>query len=104
MRLPFVISIALLGGCGDREVSGLTAVKQTVCACKTAACAETALKQVPQKQIKSTPRAQRIAREMLDCLAVLYDAERPTTDPDVPPTPLVDPGSASGPAPAARAP
>jgi hypothetical protein len=82
MRLPFVICVALLGGCGDSEVARLKEVKQAVCDCKTSACAEIALKQVPQTEIKSTPRAQRLARDMLDCLAKLYDAERPTTDPD----------------------
>jgi hypothetical protein len=85
MRLLFVISVALgAAGCGDREAARLDKVKTAVCACKTASCAEAALKQVPQAEIKSTHRAQRIAREMLDCLKRVYDAERPTTDPDAP--------------------
>jgi hypothetical protein len=84
MRLVFVICAAL-GGCGDPEVGRLTEVKGAVCACKTAACAETALKQLPQREIKSTHKAQLIAREMLDCLAKLYEAERPNEDPDAVP-------------------
>jgi hypothetical protein len=82
MRLSFVICVALVGGCGDPEVARLQEVKTAVCACKTAACAEAALKQVPQTEIKSTHKAQQVAREMLDCLAKLYEAERPNEDPD----------------------
>ena len=79
-----VICVALLfGGCGDREAATLDQVKQVVCACKTAACGEAALKGVPQSEIKSTHRAQVVARQMLDCLAKLYAADRPSTDPDV---------------------
>lgn len=82
MRLLFVISVALWGGCGDREVARLTEVKNAVCACKTSSCAEAAMKAVPQTGIKSTHRAQLVARDMLDCLARLYEADRPSTDPD----------------------
>ena len=40
------------------------------------------MKRVPQDAIESDHRTQKIAREMLECLAKLYVAERPTTDPD----------------------
>jgi hypothetical protein len=82
MRCGFVLSVALLFGCGDREAARLGEIKTVVCACKTVSCAEIALKSVPKDQIKSTHRAQMIARDMLDCLSKLYDAERPSTDPD----------------------
>jgi len=75
-----VICVALCGGCGDPEVEQLRHVKDTVCACKTASCAEDALGHVPQREIKAGHKAQRIARDMLDCLAKLYAAERPDTD------------------------
>jgi hypothetical protein len=91
MRLAFVISVALWGGCGDQEVARLTEVMNAVCACKTPSCAESALKQVPQTEIKSSRHAQRIARDMLDCLSKLYDAERPSTDPDAPISPETSP-------------
>lgn len=32
--------------------------------------------------VESTPHAQSIAREMLDCLADVYKRDRPTQDPD----------------------
>lgn len=82
MKWLFVISVALLGACGDREANKLAKIRDEVCACRTSRCAETALESVPKKDIQSTPKSQRIAREMLNCLADLYDAERPTTDPD----------------------
>jgi hypothetical protein len=79
----FVICVALGGtACRDREVEKLEQVRAAVCACKTAKCAESALDLVPKQNIESTPRAQRIAREMLDCYAQILEADRPTQDPD----------------------
>lgn len=87
MRRALVICAALLGGCKDPEVEQLQHVKQLVCTCKTSSCGEDALKQVPQQAAKASHKAQQVARDMLDCLAKLYDAERPTTDPDAPTSP-----------------
>lgn len=67
----------LLAACADRDVAKLAAVKQQVCACKDVACAEAAMKSVPRGDVKPTYREQGIARDMLDCLAKLYDAEKP---------------------------
>jgi hypothetical protein len=77
-----VVVVAGLGGCRNRDVERLTAIKDSVCACKTVSCAEQEMKVVPQTTIKSTHRTQAIARDMLGCLAKLHDAERPVTDPD----------------------
>jgi hypothetical protein len=84
MKWLFVISVALAGGGSDREASKLAQIRNEVCACKTSKCGEEALAKVPNKNIQSTPKSQRVAREMLDCLAELYKADRPTTDPDAP--------------------
>jgi hypothetical protein len=85
MIRPVALVICLaLAACGDSQVQKLEKVKEAVCACKTARCAETALGDVPQQQIVSNHRTQEVAREMLDCMAKLYDAERPSTDPDAP--------------------
>ena len=81
MRWLLVISVAL-AACGDREAARLEHVKEAVCACKTSSCAELAMKDIPKSDIKATHRAQVIARDMMDCLAKLYEAERPSTDPD----------------------
>jgi hypothetical protein len=82
MKWLFVISVALVGACGDREVPKLAKIRDEVCHCKTATCAEAALQNVPTRNIESTARSQKIAREMMDCLAELYANGRPATDPD----------------------
>jgi len=82
---PVLARIAILVtlvACSDQDAARLTAIKSKVCACKTASCAEHEMKLVPEQPIKSTHRTQGIARELLDCVARLQDAERPSTDPD----------------------
>src|SRR3954447_1903385 len=75
-------SVGSLGGCTDRSVERLAAIKRDVCACKDSHCADQAMSDVPQAAIRSTPRTQAIAREILDCRARFEAAERPSTDPD----------------------
>ncbi len=85
VKSPLVICVALaLGvtGCGDHELKQLQAVRDTICGCKTVKCAETALEGVPKGKVESNPRSQRLAREMMNCLAELYEQERPSLDPD----------------------
>jgi hypothetical protein len=77
-----VICVALAGACKDREIAKMSRVRDTVCACKTVKCAETALQDLPKGKVESTPKSQHIAREMLDCLSELYELDRPTLDPD----------------------
>lgn len=84
VKWPFVISVALLGACTDHEASKLAKVRDEVCHCKTASCAETAMKLVPKDTKQPSRKAQHIAREMLDCLAEIYEHDRPTADPDAP--------------------
>ena len=82
MKWLFVICVALVAACSDREAHKLAKVRDEVCQCKTAQCADEAMAQLPKKDIRSTPRAQKIARELLDCLSELYKANRPNPDPD----------------------
>ena len=82
MKWPFVISVALVSGCAENEAEKLIKIRDEVCACKTALCAEAALERVPKQAVESNRRTQQIAREMLNCLAAIYETERPTTDPD----------------------
>jgi len=85
VRWLLVISVSVcLTSCRDREAVRLEKVKAAVCACKTASCAELAMKDVPQDDIKVSRESQDLARQMLDCVARLYEAERPVTDPDSP--------------------
>ncbi|HEU4614999.1 MAG TPA: hypothetical protein VFS15_23065 [Kofleriaceae bacterium] len=79
----YVICVALaICACSDGEAHKLAKVRDQVCACKTSKCADDALAQVPKGKIQSTPRARRLAREMLDCLAAVHEKDRPTQDPD----------------------
>jgi len=87
MRRLLVISIALAIGCRDEGLTRLEEVRTMVCKCKTAECADAAIKLVPATQVKSNARSQRIARDMLDCLAKLYAKARPATGPDDLPAP-----------------
>jgi len=82
MSLRSVIFVALLAGCADLETQQLERVKKLVCACKDVKCADTAMKDLPPADPKANHHAQGVARDMLDCLAKLYEAERPVTDPD----------------------
>ena len=57
-------------------------MRDAVCACKTASCADDAMKTMPSEEIPSTPHTQHVARTMMDCLSKLYEAGRPSTDAD----------------------
>ena len=84
----YVIFVALTSAaCSSGEVKKLDKIRAEVCACKTAKCAESALDRVPKDNIESTPKAQQIARAMLDCYASILEADRPTQDPDAPTAP-----------------
>jgi len=83
-RAALVIGLV---ACGDRSVEQMTAIKAKVCACKTVSCAEQEIKAVaearskdkdPNKDKDPTHRVQVLARDMVDCLARLQAAERPT--------------------------
>lgn len=82
VKRHFVICVALVAACKDHELRKLSTVRDAVCGCKTVQCAEAALADVPKAKVASSPRSQRVARQMLDCLAEIYEADRPTTDPD----------------------
>jgi hypothetical protein len=92
--------LVTLAACHDQELERLTAAKAEVCSCKTASCAEAAIKRLPPGTSESTDRMQAhrrqvLAREMIECLAKLQAAERPTTDPDAEDSEAEPPGTAS---------
>ena len=85
-----VIAIAL-AGCGDPQIVKLEEARTEVCACKTAACGDAAMKKVPQERVTSNHRTQQLARDMLDCLHKLHTQDGPNLDPDA-----EEPEAASG--------
>lgn len=86
-----VISVALLG-CGNQQLEELERIRDEVCACKTPECGEAALAKVPQGKLETNRKMQAVASAMMDCMAKLDDADRPSTDPDAE---LPAPGSAT---------
>jgi hypothetical protein len=74
--------LVTLVACTDHSMERLTEVKRAVCACKDTRCADQAMNEVPKASIRTTPRAQAIARDIVECRARLEAAERPSTDPD----------------------
>jgi hypothetical protein len=72
--------LVTLVACNDHGAKSLATIRDKVCACKTASCAEQEMKLVPQDTIQSTHRTQGIARDMLDCLAKLQADERPAAE------------------------
>jgi hypothetical protein len=82
MSRRLVIALALLAGCRDKGIAQLEGIRDEICKCKTSKCGEEAMRRVPATDGPNNHRAQQIAREMMDCLAHLYDAERPGTGPD----------------------
>jgi hypothetical protein len=95
-----VICVALVG-CEDRELKELERAKEQACDCSAhlqelegkgpiapedrasaLACADSALKDVKAISGSDEPthRTQRIARDMLDCVAKIYAAQRPDAE------------------------
>ncbi|HEY0482421.1 MAG TPA: hypothetical protein VGD37_33100 [Kofleriaceae bacterium] len=97
-RLAILVTlVAAVIACQDRSIAQMAAIKRDVCECKTASCAEQAMKRVPGETIKSSPRTQALARDLIECLSKLQASERPSTDPDAE-------GSAAAPAAGSAAP
>ena len=92
--------LVTLVACKAHDVEQLNDVKRDVCACKDAQCADQAMERVAKASIKRTPRAQAIAREIMECRARLDAATRPSTDPDAEGSAAASPDGAG----AARAP
>lgn len=82
MRLSVIAIVLAVTACADDKLAPLRASKSEICACKTAACAEEALKRVPAPAGSADHRAQKLAKEIQDCLVKAYDRDRPTVDPD----------------------
>ncbi|HET9626496.1 MAG TPA: hypothetical protein VFP84_34275 [Kofleriaceae bacterium] len=88
MRTSYTILVTLgLGGglglgCTDHGAAKLTKIKDQVCACTTASCAEQAMQYADKIGAAANHRNQATARQMMDCLARLEAADRPSTDPD----------------------
>jgi hypothetical protein len=81
-RVLVLVAVIAAGACRDPRLEELRSIRDEVCACKTVACGEEAMKRVPQDEVRSDHHAQKVAKAMMDCLAKLYVSDRPSTDPD----------------------
>lgn len=70
IAMPIALLIASATGCRDEELAKLEAVRDEVCACKTAACGEEAMKKLPGTGT-SNAKSRKVAKEVLDCLQKL---------------------------------
>jgi hypothetical protein len=86
--LRLLVIVVALAACRDDELERVRAVRNEVCACKTSACGEEAMKKLPSSagtgNAKPSQRQTALANEMLTFMAKLYLKDRPTTDPDAP--------------------
>ncbi len=64
-----LIVAALAIGCKDRRLVQLENVRAEVCRCQDAACVNAALARMPTAGPKREHAAQRLAAEILDCVA-----------------------------------
>ena len=90
-----VLWIACAIGCRENELSKLEASRDEICACKTVACGDAAMARVPVVPGAGNRRSQVIAREMMNCLAKLYDSDKPKAGPDNESEDATDEGSAA---------
>lgn len=77
-----VISLALAAGCRDPGIVELEGIRDDICKCATAKCGDEAMKRVAATEVPNNHRSQTVARQMMECLAKLYEGERPATGPD----------------------
>lgn len=91
LRLGLVGAL-LASGCSDPDLERMEKVRASVCVCKDAACVEAALKELPATGPKQERAAQRLASEIMHCVARVGEMT-----PEEP----AEPASTDAPAPAA---
>lgn len=80
-------ALALAAGCSDPKLERLTEARDAACRCKDQACVAAALAKVPADPPREARRAQRLAHEIMDCVAKVGLAEEaPLEAPGPPPT------------------
>jgi hypothetical protein len=71
-RFALLLGISLLA-CRDPRMDQMQRAREIACQCKDAACVNAALAQLPSAGPKNKARAQRLAAEILQCLAEVGD-------------------------------
>jgi hypothetical protein len=76
--------LALAAGCSDPKLARMTEVRDAVCKCQDAACVEMALAKMPGAPPRQEQRAQRLAREIMECVAQVGAMEPTPADREPP--------------------
>jgi hypothetical protein len=67
--------------CTDPDLERMEKVRGAVCVCKDAACVEAALKELPAVGPRQQRQAQRLASEIMFCIAKVGELEPPPVAP-----------------------
>lgn len=81
--MKFLVLLLLAAGCKDEAIAALESTRDKVCACKTAACVDSAMDKLADHPTDKQHKAEEIAREITDCVARIYsdtDAAPPPPD------------------------
>ena len=79
-----VLALVTQCACHDPDVDQLAAIKDQVCGCHTSACADQAMRELTKHPVASNRKTQKLAREMLACVARAHDEDRPDDEPAKP--------------------
>ena len=72
-----LVAAVALSSCRDRGIDHMLSLKEKVCACKTAACVDDALKaldHVGDVPLRRRVILEELAHDMVDCMAKTYQA------------------------------
>jgi hypothetical protein len=74
LRVICLVLVVAGAGCGDSDLARLEKVRDRACACKTTACADATLGDVPAPGSGEVPtlHAQRIAADIFRCVSKLH--------------------------------
>jgi entry exclusion lipoprotein TrbK len=67
-----VVVVALVAGCKDDAIEALESARSRVCECKDATCVNAAMDAMQDHPTKHQRKAEAIAREIMDCVARVY--------------------------------
>lgn len=69
-----------LGGCSDPKLVQMTQVRDEVCKCLDAACVDAALAKLPARGPRAERSAQRVAQEIVRCVANVAEIDPAGTE------------------------
>jgi hypothetical protein len=78
-----LVILALGAGCKDDAIAALESTRNRVCECKDATCVNAAMSAMKDHPTKHQRKAEAVAREIMDCVARVYqETDAPMDLPD----------------------